>query len=93
MRVKPRIQEVYDPVAWAFVLGERARCFICPIKGPETRVLYFYPMNTVKVAEAAFPTEFGDFRIYGFESEDKSDSAVALVRGIPAGSDSPLART
>lgn len=49
-------------------------------------------MNTVKVAEAAFPTEFGDFRIYGFESEDKSDSAVALVKGNPSGSDSPLVR-
>ena len=63
-----------------------------PRKASKFRVLYFYPMNTVKVAEAAFPTEFGDFRIYGFESEDKSDSAVALVRGNPAGSDSPLVR-
>ena len=49
-------------------------------------------MTTNRVAEAAFPTEFGDFRIYGFESEDKSDSAVALVRGNPAGAESPLVR-
>jgi GTP cyclohydrolase II len=49
-------------------------------------------MNTIKVAEATFPTEFGDFRIYGFESEDKSDSAVALVRGTPAEGEAPLVR-
>jgi GTP cyclohydrolase II len=49
-------------------------------------------MSTVKVAEAAFPTEFGDFRIYGFESSDKSDSAVALVRGTPAETLTPLVR-
>jgi GTP cyclohydrolase II len=49
-------------------------------------------MNTIKVAEAAFPTEFGDFRIYGFESDDKSDSAVALVRGTPAAGEAPLVR-
>ena len=55
-------------------------------------MLYFYPMKAIKVAEAAFPTEFGDFRIYGFESEDKSDSAVVLVRGNPADSDAPLVR-
>lgn len=46
-------------------------------------------MNTIKVAEAAFPTEFGDFRIYGFESADKSDSAVALVKGTPSEAKSP----
>lgn len=49
-------------------------------------------MNTVKVAEAAFPTEFGDFRIYGFESKDKSDSAVVLVKGEPAKAESTLVR-
>ena len=49
-------------------------------------------MKAIKVAEAAFPTEFGDFRIYGFESEDKSDSAVVLVRGNPAEGDAPLVR-
>jgi len=55
-------------------------------------VLYLRPMNSIKVAEAAFPTEFGDFRIYGFESGDKSDSAVALVKGNPAESEAPLVR-
>jgi GTP cyclohydrolase II len=55
-------------------------------------MLYFYPMKAIKVAEAAFPTEFGDFRIYGFESEDKSDSAVVLVRGNPAEGETPLVR-
>src|SRR5688572_9353191 len=49
-------------------------------------------MNTVKVAEAAFPTEFGDFRIYGFELADKSDSAVALVKGHPEAGETPLVR-
>jgi GTP cyclohydrolase II len=49
-------------------------------------------MSIVKVAEAAFPTDFGNFRIYGFETEDKSDSAVALVMGDPAKSDAPLIR-
>lgn len=49
-------------------------------------------MNTVKVAEAAFPTEFGDFRIYGFELADKSDSAVALVKGNPEAGETPLVR-
>ena len=49
-------------------------------------------MNTVKVAEAAFPTEFGDFRIFGFEASDKSDGAVALVMGNPAELESALVR-
>jgi GTP cyclohydrolase II len=49
-------------------------------------------MNTVKLAEAAFPTEFGKFRIFGFESNDKSDSAVALVMGNPAEAESALVR-
>ncbi len=49
-------------------------------------------MNTRKIAEAAFPTEFGNFRIFGFESSDKSDGAVALVMGKPAEAESPLVR-
>lgn len=49
-------------------------------------------MNTVKVAEADFPTEFGNFRIFGFESSDKSDGAVALVMGNPAEAESSLVR-
>jgi GTP cyclohydrolase II len=49
-------------------------------------------MKTVKIAEAAFPTEFGEFRIYGFESDDKSDSAVVLLRGNLEPADTPLVR-
>lgn len=49
-------------------------------------------MQAVKIAEAAFPTEFGDFRIFGFESDDKTDSAVVLVKGNLAGAPSPLVR-
>jgi GTP cyclohydrolase II len=49
-------------------------------------------MNAVKVAEAAFPTEFGDFRIYGFENADKSDAAVVLVMGNVAELEAPLVR-
>jgi GTP cyclohydrolase II len=49
-------------------------------------------MNITKVAEASFPTEFGQFRIFGFESEDKSDTAVALVMGNPGSHDAPLVR-
>jgi len=52
-------------------------------------------MSMVKVADAAFPTEFGNFRIFGFEShskDGKSDSAVALVMGKPAEAESPLVR-
>jgi GTP cyclohydrolase II len=49
-------------------------------------------MNTAKVAGANFPTEFGDFRIFGFESSDKSDGAVVLVKGNPADAEAPLVR-
>src|SRR5687768_7488300 len=49
-------------------------------------------MNVIKVAEADLPTEYGNFRIFGFESEDKSDSAVVLVVGTPATAEAPLVR-
>jgi len=49
-------------------------------------------MNSHKVAEAAFPTEFGDFRIYGFETDDKSDAAVVLVMGNLPEIEAPLVR-
>ena len=47
-----------------------------------------------KVAEADFPTRFGQFRIYGFEgrSGDVVEEAVALVRGTLAGGHPPLVR-
>jgi GTP cyclohydrolase II len=47
-----------------------------------------------KVAEADFPTRFGQFRIYGFDgrSEDIVEEAVVLVRGALAGGHPPLVR-
>src|SRR5262245_40978810 len=49
-------------------------------------------MGATKVAEANFPTPHGTFRIHAFESEDKSDGALALVMGNPAADDGPLVR-
>src|SRR3989441_8068209 len=52
-------------------------------------------MKTTKVAETSLPTAFGTFRIFGFESEDKTDSLLALVMGTPttcAEDDAPLVR-
>ncbi len=43
-----------------------------------------------KVAEADFPTRYGDFRIFGFAQG--SEEAVALVMGDPAGPTPPLVR-
>jgi len=50
-----------------------------------------------KVAEADFPTRFGQFRIYGFEVEQASaggavDEAVVLTRGAIQGDPPPLVR-
>jgi len=47
-----------------------------------------------KVAEADFPTRFGQFRIYGFEGrlDETLDEAVVLVRGSLAGAPPPLVR-
>jgi len=46
------------------------------------------------VAEADFPTRFGQFRIYGFEwkAGQTSEEAVVLVRGSLAGEPPPLVR-
>jgi 3,4-dihydroxy 2-butanone 4-phosphate synthase/GTP cyclohydrolase II len=49
-------------------------------------------MIATKVAEADLPTRFGAFRIFGFESPDKSETALALVFGTPASDDSALIR-
>jgi 3,4-dihydroxy 2-butanone 4-phosphate synthase/GTP cyclohydrolase II len=49
-------------------------------------------MKAVKVAETSLPTEFGTFRTFGFESPDKSDSALALVMGAPSKDDAALVR-
>jgi 3,4-dihydroxy 2-butanone 4-phosphate synthase/GTP cyclohydrolase II len=50
-------------------------------------------MKATKVAETSLPTEeYGTFRLFGFESSDKSESVVALVRGDLAAEEAPLAR-
>jgi GTP cyclohydrolase II len=47
-----------------------------------------------KVAEADFPTRFGQFRIYGFEgrSGDVVEEAIVLARGEFDGANPPLVR-
>ena len=50
-------------------------------------------MKATKVAETSLPTEeYGTFRLFGFESSDKSESVIALVRGDLAAEEAPLAR-
>jgi GTP cyclohydrolase II len=54
----------------------------------------FPGLRLTKVAEAAFPTQFGSFRIYGFEGRDGdlTEEAVALKMGELAGGPPPLVR-
>jgi GTP cyclohydrolase II len=47
-------------------------------------------MDPKKVAEAALPTEYGEFRILGFESA--GESLVALVMGTPRSQPATLVR-
>jgi 3,4-dihydroxy 2-butanone 4-phosphate synthase/GTP cyclohydrolase II len=49
-------------------------------------------MIVTKVAETSLPTRFGTFRLFFFESPDKSDNALALVLGNPSGQDAALVR-
>jgi 3,4-dihydroxy 2-butanone 4-phosphate synthase/GTP cyclohydrolase II len=49
-------------------------------------------MKATKVAETSLPTPFGTFRMFGFESADKSESLIALVMGNVAAEDAPLLR-
>jgi GTP cyclohydrolase II len=51
-------------------------------------------LRLTKVAEADFPTQFGFFRIHGFEgvSGDRVEEAVALEMGNLGGGDPPLVR-
>ena len=50
-------------------------------------------MKAEKVAETSLPTEeYGTFRLLGFESTDKSESVIALVRGDLAAEKTPLVR-
>ncbi len=50
-------------------------------------------LRLVKVAEAALPSEYGDYRIHGFEGvfKDRNEEAVALVLGDLSGAP-PLVR-
>jgi GTP cyclohydrolase II len=54
----------------------------------------FSRLRLTKVAEAAFPTQFGSFRIYGFEGRDGdlTEEAVVLKMGELAGGPPPLVR-
>jgi len=51
-------------------------------------------LRLTKVAEADFPTQFGHFRIYGFEGQagERIEEAVALSMGRLAGQPPPLVR-
>src|SRR5438132_7312675 len=49
-------------------------------------------MKATKVAETSLPTPFGTFRLFPFESEDKSEEVLALVMGDPTSEAAPLVR-
>ena len=49
-------------------------------------------MKVTKVAETHLPTPFGTFKLFGFESEDKSENVLALVMGELTADDATLVR-
>jgi 3,4-dihydroxy 2-butanone 4-phosphate synthase/GTP cyclohydrolase II len=49
-------------------------------------------MKATKVAETSLPTAFGTFKLWAFESEDKSEEVLALVIGDPTSEQDPLVR-
>jgi len=49
-------------------------------------------MKATKVAETQLPTPFGTFRLFGFESADKSESVIVLVMGKVTGDEATLLR-
>ncbi|SPF42142.1 GTP cyclohydrolase II [Candidatus Sulfopaludibacter sp. SbA4] len=53
-----------------------------------------FPLRLQKVAEADFPTQFGAFRIYGFEgvAGGRVEEAAVLRMGTLTGGDAPLVR-
>src|SRR5664279_1757934 len=55
---------------------------------------YLPVLNLTKIAEADFPTQFGHFRIYGFEGAiaSQTEEAVVLRMGDVASGDPPLVR-
>lgn len=50
------------------------------------------PGEARQVAQAALPSKFGVFTIYGFAGDGPEDEAVALVRGNVRGRTAPLVR-
>jgi GTP cyclohydrolase II len=50
------------------------------------------PNGAHLIAQAALPTRYGRFTIYGFRGRSPREEAVALVRGNVAGSAAPLVR-
>src|SRR5215475_11042047 len=49
-------------------------------------------MKATKVAETSLPTSFGTFRLWAFESQDRSEEVLAFVMGDPVAEPSPLVR-
>jgi 3,4-dihydroxy 2-butanone 4-phosphate synthase/GTP cyclohydrolase II len=49
-------------------------------------------MKVTKVAETRLPTPFGTFKLFGFESENKSENLLALVMGEPKADEAALVR-
>jgi 3,4-dihydroxy 2-butanone 4-phosphate synthase/GTP cyclohydrolase II len=49
-------------------------------------------MKVTKVAETRLPTPFGTFKLFGFESENKSENLLALVMGEPKADEATLVR-
>lgn len=48
--------------------------------------------NAKLVAQAALPSRFGRFRIYGFKGRGPKEEAIALIRGKLNGKSTPLVR-
>lgn len=48
--------------------------------------------NAKLVAQAALPSRFGRFRIYGFKGRGPKEEAIALIRGKLNGKSAPLVR-
>jgi GTP cyclohydrolase II len=60
--------------------------------GLQRRDIIRHLMKATKVAETSLPTPYGTFRLFGFESPDKSESVLALLMGAITSEDAPLVR-
>src|SRR5438128_8253966 len=49
-------------------------------------------MKTTKIAETSLPTPLGTFRLFGFQSEPKTENVLALVMGKPNPDEAALVR-